>query len=141
MLLVTIPSAATAQRNKPWEKKLCKEDPACGIIVNFNPPIDDAILVPNEVTVDVPLELHANKATVSSYPLGTGVGNIRSEGFVAMYRFHKVGKYARFRGTIKKCTDQGSVRVDVFCKGFEHYPITPYGMAVECRQINSKSAR
>src|SRR6266498_1990788 len=135
-LLLSIPLTATAQQNK-----LCKEDPACGIIVNFNPPIDDALLVPNEVTVDVPLELRATKVTASSYPLGTGVGDIPSEGFVAMSRFQKVGKYARFRGEIKKCTDQGSIRVDVFCKGFERHPITPYGMAVECRQVNPKAAR
>lgn len=140
-LLLSIPLMATAQQNKPWKNKLCKEDPACGIIVSFNPPIDEALLVPNEVTVDVPLELRATKATVSSYPLGTGVGNTSSKGFVAMYHFQKVGKYARFRGKIRKCTDQGSVRVDVFCKGFEHYPITPYGMAVECRQADPKAAR
>src|SRR5579864_9383294 len=132
-LLLSIPLTATAQQNKPWESKLCKEDPGtCGIIVTFKPPIGDALLVPNEVTVDVPLELHATRVIVHSYPLGTGVADIPSEGLATMNRFQRVGKYARFRGEINKCTDQGSVEVDVLCKGFEHYPIRAYMMAVEC---------
>jgi hypothetical protein len=137
-LLLSISSSTIAQHNKPWESKLCKEDPGtCGIVVTFNPPIGDALLlVPNEVTVDVPLELHATRVIVQSYPRGTGVADIPNEGLATMDRFRMVGKYARFRGEIKKCTDQGSVEVDVFCKGFERYPIKPYGMAVECRQVN-----
>jgi hypothetical protein len=138
---MSITLTATAQ-NAPWESKPCQEHPGwCGIIVTFNPPIDDALFVPNEVTVDVPLELNPTKVTVSSYPLGTGVADIPSEGFIAMYNFKKVGKYARFHGEIKKCTDQGSVQVSIFSKGFERYPITPYGMAVECRQVSPKAAR
>jgi len=142
MLLMSMAFTATAQQNAPWESKPCKEHvDGWGILVTFNPPIEDALFVPNEVTVDVPLELHATKVVVSSYPLGTGVGDIPSEGFVEMYRFQKVGKYARFRGEIKKCTDQGSVTVDVYSKGFEHYPISAYMMAVECRQVGPKAAR
>jgi hypothetical protein len=68
-LLLSIPLNATAQQNKPWESKLCKENPAtCGIIIIFKPPIGDALLVPNEVTVDVPLELHATKVIVQPKP-------------------------------------------------------------------------
>jgi len=134
-LLFSIHVPATAQRNKPWESKPCNEDPAtCGIIVTFKPPIGDALLVPNEVTVDVPLELHATKVIVQSYPRGTGVADIPNEGLAEMHRFQKIGKYARFRGEINKCTDQGSVEVDVLCKGFEHYPIRAYSLAVECTQ-------
>lgn len=140
MLLLSITLTATAQ-NFLWESKPCQEAPGwCGIIVAFNPPIQDALFVPNEVTVDVPLELHATRVAVSSYPPGTGVADEPSEGFVAMSHFQKVGKYARFRGEIKKCNDQGSVAVYVFCKGFERYPITPYGMAIDCRQVGPKPA-
>lgn len=138
-LLLSIPLTATCQQNKPWKSKPCKENPGtCGIIVTFKPPIGDALLVPNEVTVDVPLGLNATRVIVQSYPRGTGVGD-PYEGLAVMYPFRKVGKYARFRGEIKKCTDQGSVEVDVLCKGFEHYPIRAYGMAVECRQRRPKS--
>ena len=141
ILLFSIYVPATAQRN-PSESKLCKEDPpTCGIIVTFKPPIGDALLVPNEVTVDVPLELHATKVIVQSYPRGTGVADIPNEGLAEMHRFQKVGKYARFRGEINKCTDQGSVEVDVLCKGFEHYPIRAYSLAVECTQADPKTAR
>jgi hypothetical protein len=137
LLLLSVVSVSAAQRKPPWKSNLCKgkEAQSCGIVVRFKPPIEDALLViPNEVTVDVPLELgQVTKVVVSSYPLGTGVGDIPSEGFVTMYRFQKVGKYARFRSEIKKCTDQGSVAVYVYFKGFGHYPIRPYGRAVDCR--------
>jgi hypothetical protein len=82
-LLLSIPLTATAQQNKPQEN-VCKEDATCGIIATFKPPIGDALLVPNEVTVDVPLVLHATKVIVQSYPLGTGVADIPSEGLAAM---------------------------------------------------------
>ena len=49
--LLSIPLTATAQQKRQWESKLCKENPTCGIIVIFKPPIGDALLVPNEVTV------------------------------------------------------------------------------------------
>ena len=97
--------------------------------------------VPNEVTVDVPLELRATKVIVQSYPRGTGVADIPTEGLAGMHHFRKVGKYARFRGEINKCTDQGSVEVDVLCKGFEHYPIRAYMLAVECTQADPETAR
>jgi hypothetical protein len=114
LLLLSMGFAATAQQNAPWKSKLCKEDGACGIHVTFNPPIKDVLLVPSEVTVDVPLELgKVSKVVVSSYPLGTEVADIPSEGFAVMYRSQKVGNYARFSGEIKQCTDQGSLSVDV----------------------------
>jgi hypothetical protein len=139
-LLLSIAVSATAQQENPRESKLCKEDPGtCGIIVTFKPPIGDVLLVPNDVTVDVPLELHPTAVIVQSYPLGTGVADIPPEGFAAMHGFQKVGKYARFRGGIKKCTEQTSVEVLVVCKGFEHYPITAYGGAIECMQASPKN--
>ncbi len=49
MLLLSIPLTATAQQNKPWESKLCKEHiGSCGILVTFNPPIKDALLYPTK---------------------------------------------------------------------------------------------
>ena len=141
-LLLSTPFTASAQQNKPWESKLCKENPdSCGIIVIFKPAIEDALLVPNEVTVDVPLELHPTRVLVQSYPRGTDLGDIPNKGLAAMYRFQKVGKYARFRGKISKCSDQASVEVDVLCKGFERHPIRAYATAIECLQEAPKAAR
>ena len=58
MLLLSLGVTATAQQNALWKSKLCKEHVgSCGILVTFNPPLGDVLLVPNEVTVDVPLEL------------------------------------------------------------------------------------
>ena len=146
LLLLSNALTATAQQDKPRERKPCQEHSAgCGIIVTFNPPLEDpegtALLVPNEVTVDVPVELQATQVVVSSYPRGTGVADIPSERFVAMYRFKKVGKYARFRGEIKKCTDQGSLQVLVYCKGFERYPVDAgVGGAIDCVEVGPEAA-
>jgi hypothetical protein len=144
IVLLSMAHSATAQQNDPWKSKLCKEHMGgCGILVTFNPPLKDVLLVPNQVTVDVPLELgKVSKVVVSSYPLGTGMGDVPSEGFAVMYRSHKVGNYARFSGEIKKCTDQGSLTVDVFFEGFERYPISAgVGGAVECEQSCTRDAQ
>ena len=145
-LLLTLPSyaqssgsanIATAQPNPPWKSKLCKgkEAQRCGIRVEFNPPVKDALVLPNKVTVDVPQELgKVAKVVVSSYPRGTGLGDIPEQEFAQMRHSQNIGSYARFRGAIKKCTDQGSLQVLVYFKGFQHNPIWPYAMAVECRE-------
>ena len=141
MLLLPLRFTATAQQNDPWKSKPCKEHiGSCGILVTFNPPLKDVLLVPNEVTVDVPLELgEVSKVVVSSYPLGTGVADIPSEGFGVMYRSQKVGNYARFIGHIKQCTSQGSLAVDVFFKGFERSPMSAgVGGAIGCEQSCTK---
>lgn len=140
MLLLLFALTTAAQQKKPQEPKPCIEHPGwCGIMVTFNPPLGDYLLVPNEVTVDVPLELQATKVVVASYPLGTGVADQPSLDFIAMYRSEKVGKYTRFHGEIKKCDGQDSLEVLVFCKGSERYPINAgVGGAMECRQIGSK---
>ncbi len=146
LLLFVLAHMALAQQRKPWDSKPCREHPgSCGILVTFNPPLKSpegtALLVPNTVTVDVPLELHATRVVVSSYPLGTEVGDIPSEGFVEMRSSQKVGKYLRFRGEIKKCTDQDSLEVNVYCKGYERYPIDAgVGGAIECMEIRSTGA-
>jgi len=137
ILLLSLASTATAQQNDPWKSKLCKEHVgSCGIVVTFNPPLGDVLLVPNEVTVDVPLELGtASRVVVSSYPLGTGMEDVPSEGFVAMDRSHKVGNYARFIGQIRECTGQDSLIVDVYFKGFENRPMSAgVGGALGCEQ-------
>jgi hypothetical protein len=141
MLLLSLGLRATAQQEAPRKNELCNGHIGpCGILVTFNPPLGDVLLVPNEVTVDVPSELGTvSRVVVSSYPLGTEMGDVPSEGFVVMYRSVKVGNYARFRGEIKKCTDQGSLKVSVYSKGFERYPIDAgVGGAIECRQIDPK---
>lgn len=133
---------AVGQPKKPSETKPCLEHPGwCGIVAKFNPPLDGTLLAPNEVTVDVPLELRPIRVVVASYPLGTGVEDEPSKGFIEMHTFQKVGNYARFRGTITKCSGQDSLEVLVFCKGSERYPINAgVGGAIECIDAKSKSA-
>lgn len=143
VLLFVLFHMAAAQQQKLRESKPCKEHPgSCGILVTFSPPLDGALLVPNEVTIDVPLELHATRVVVSSYPLGTEVADIPSQTFIEMHSFQKVGKYAQFRGEIKKCTDQGSVQVSIYCKGSERYPIDAgVGGARECTDMRPQDSR
>jgi len=144
LLVLSLGLAATAQQNEPWKSKLCQEHVgSCGILVTFNPPLGDVLLVPNEVTVDVPLELGTvSRVIVSSYPLGTEMGDVPSEGFVEMDRSYKVGNYERFTGGIRKCTGQGSLTVDVYFKGFERYPMSAgVGGAIGCEQRCTKDAQ
>ena len=77
MLLFSMALAAAAQQKNPMDNKACKQDPwRCGVVVTFDPPFDGAagvLLVPNKVTVDVPLELQPTEVRVTTYPLGTEV--------------------------------------------------------------------
>jgi hypothetical protein len=157
VLLFLMAFRALAQQLKPWETKPGTEHPGwCGIIVTLNPPLDAAVqggysssargdigplLVPNEVTVDVPLELHPTEVIVASYPRGTEVADSPSELLTAMYRFKKVGEYARFRGQITRCPEEEDYEVSVYCRNFERYSITPGGSTIECRQIRPKDTR
>jgi hypothetical protein len=144
--LFSIALLAAAQQTGPWQKMSCLQDKVrCGIVVTFNPPLDsDILLVPNQVTVDVPLELHPTNVFVSSYPRGTEVAECcssDSEDLATMSHFEKVGTYARFRGIIEKCPKQEDYEVLVYGKGFAHNPIKPDGSAIECRPIGSKDTR
>lgn len=130
-------AGATLKSKPPWKSKLCKGEEAqrCGIRVRFNPPVEDYLLIPSKVTVDVPLELgEVTHVIVSSYPLGTGVGDIPEQEFANMHHSQQIGGYSRFRGVMKKCTEQPSLHVLVYFKGFENNPIMAYGLAVECRE-------
>jgi hypothetical protein len=64
------------------------------------------------------------------------MGDVPYEDFITMNHFKVVGKYARFRGAIKKCTDQGSLQVQVVGKGFDGYPIDAgVGGAMGCTEV------
>jgi hypothetical protein len=137
LLLLALVHAATGQQITPWERKPCKEEPGpCGIVVTFNPPIEDALLVPNEVTVELG---NPSKVIVSVYPLGTGIERSSYHAAATLYRLQKNEKYVRFRGEIKECSGP-DIEVLVFFKNFERTPISPYGMALDCRQTGPKAA-
>jgi len=138
--------AAAAQQKSSRQEKPCIQDPGCGIVVSFNPPfrVDEGILlVPTEVTVDVPLELQPTRVGVQTYPLGTEVADGPYEVLAEISRFQKAGKYARFRGLIEKCPkeEEGGIEVYVLRKKFKQYPLRPWGGAIECREIEAKSTR
>ena len=144
LMLLAITCTAFAQQ-KPPQLACLQEAGNCGIVVNFNPPfnVNEPLRVPNEVTVDVPLELQPAKVGVQTYPLGTGVADLPYEVLVELSREHNVGKYARFQGTIKECPPEqaGGIEIYVLLKKLKQYPIKPWGGAFGCEEIESKGAR
>ena len=148
MLLFSTALTAAAQQKNPMDNKACKQDPwRCGVVVTFDPPFDGAagvLLVPNKVTVDVPLELQPTEVRVTTYPLGTGVADQPSEGLAETSRFQKTGNYARFRVVVEKCPREetaGGLEISVWRKTFKQYPLRPWGGAYECRQVGDKDDR
>ena len=143
MLLFLLALTAAARQESPSDNKPCKEHPGwCGIIVTFDPPVEDAFLVPNKVTVDVPLELQPTEVSLETYPLGTEVADQPYEVLADMFRFEKTGNYARFHAVIEKCPKgDGGLEVSVVRKKFKRYPMKPWGGAFECKQIGSKDTR
>src|SRR5579883_3443483 len=91
MPLLSMGFTATAQQNAPWKSKLCKQHiGSCGILVTFNPPLKDVLLVPNQVTVDVPLKLgKVSKVAGSSSPREPAGPNTPSEGLASFTRSQK----------------------------------------------------
>ncbi len=144
MLLFLLGFTAAAQQKSSVQEKPCQVDPGCGIVVTFNPPFnadEDVLLVPNEVTVDVPLELQPTEVGVETYPLGTQVADIPYEPLAKMTRFQKTGKYARFRGVVEKCPEEdGGLEVYVLRRKLRQYPLRPWGGAIGCREIESKDS-
>jgi hypothetical protein len=141
MLLFSMAFTAAAQQKNPVDNKACKQDPVCGIVVSFDPPFDGAagvLLVPNKITVDVPLELQPAEVRVTTYPLGTEVADQPSEGLAETSRFQKIGNHARFQVVVEKCPQEetaGGLEISVWRKTFKQYPLSPWGGAYECRQI------
>lgn len=145
LMLPLLAVACTTFAQQKTDKDPCTQHPGtCGILVKFNPPfnVNEPLPVPSEVTVDVPLELQPAEVRVETYPLGSQVADLPYEVLAVLSREPNVGKYARFRGIIKECPEQvGGIQVYVLRKKFKQYPLTPWGEAIECREIESKGAR
>lgn len=148
MLLFSMALTAGAQQKNPMDNKACKQGGwTCGVAVTFDPPFDGAagvLLVPNKITVDVPLELQPTDVWVTTYPLGTQVADQPYEVLAETSRFQKIGNHARFQVVVEKCPREetaGGLEVSVWRKTFKQYPLRPWGGAYECRQIGDKDDR
>jgi len=133
MLLLLAPAIGAAQ-NEPC---LAGTDSAdCGIKVSLNPPIsssDQVLQVPNEITVDVPLRLHATKVVVLSGPTGTSVADAFKP-LAEIKNFKKVDGNSRFKTQMKDCPgSDNALEVSVYSPRFP-YPLTVNIQPFECKQ-------
>ena len=108
----------------------------CGIKVTMNPPLnlaDEKVFwVPNEITVEVPMRLHATKVQLKSGPAGTEVGDLFKP-LVESAKYKKTGGLARFQMEVKNCPGSD--------KALELYIITPklpYPIAVNYQPFECK---
>jgi hypothetical protein len=108
----------------------------CGIKITLNPPPkepdENAISVPNEVTIDVPLRLHATKVQLNTGAAGTGIDQFKLFSETAHYK--KVDGTARFRVQIKSCPQADSSFVFEILSERLPYPVTVNPKPFECKQ-------
>jgi hypothetical protein len=116
------------------------DTPECGIRITMNPPSSpdqNLLLVPNEITVEVPLRLHANKVQLRSGPSGTEVADafkLVSE----TTHSKKAGGMARFMLAIKNCPgSDNALQFNIIAPRLP-YPITVNRQPLECKQREGK---
>jgi len=128
----------TAAQNEPC---LAGTDtPECGIKVTMTPalnPDEHVLWVPNEITVDVPLRLHAAKVGVLSSPAGAA----SAEAFKPVAEtknYKKVEGNARFKVPVKECPGSDTVlAINIYSPRFP-YPLTVNVQPIQCKPGASK---
>lgn len=134
-LMVVVASAASmwAQREPCL---LGADSPDCGIKITMDPaskaPDDNAISVPNEVTIDVPLRLHATKVQLNAGATEEGSDQFKLLAETAHYK--KVNGVARFRVQIKSCPQADSSFVFYVLSPRLPYAIMANTKPFECKQ-------
>lgn len=131
MLLLATATLARAQA----EPCLTGADsPGCGIKITMNPPLSDNVFsAPNEVTLDVPLRLHAAKVALLSAPTGSASAD-QFKPVEEVKNYKKVEGSARFKMQLKDCPGGDNV--------FEfaiYSPRLPYPLVVNQQPYQCKS--
>ena len=112
------------------------DTPECGIKITTNPPLSPAgniLSLPNEITVDVPMRIHAARVTLLSGPAGaTGADAFKPLAEVKNYK--KVDGSARFQIEVKDCpgTDN-AFQFIIYSQRFP-YPLTVNLQPFQCKQ-------
>ncbi len=113
--------------------------PGCGIQITMNPPVKAAdgnkLWVPNEITIDVPVRLHATKVQLNSGPTGSQSAN-DFKLLAETIHYKKAGGITRFKLELKTCPGADTA-FDIAITA----PKLPYPIAVdynlECKQASA----
>ncbi len=113
------------------------DSPDCGIKITLNPPIntpdENIIWVPNEITIDAPLRLHATKVQLDVAPVGTQ----SPEQFKLLSEtkhFKKVEGSERFHLDLKSCPELNAGLVFYVVSPRLPYAIVVNPKPFECKQ-------
>ena len=116
------------------------DSPDCGIKVVVTPtpepPDENVIWAPSEVTVDVPLRMHPAKIQLNAGPAGTEAATFKSVAVSTHYK--KVGNVARFQMQIKSCPEGDNLLVFNILSPRLPYPLAANPKLFECKQKTIK---
>jgi len=131
MLLLATATIASAQ----MEPCLAGVDSAeCGIKVTMNPPLsDNALPVPNEVTIDVPLRIRAAKVALLSGPKGAASAD-QFKPVEEVKNFKKGEGNARFKMQVKDCPRGDNVFEFAIYSPRLPYPLVVNQQPYQCKQ-------
>ena|SRR5271165_351935 len=134
LMIVLIGRASMWAQREPCLART--DSPDCGIRITLNPPPkepdENVIWVPNEVTIDVPLRLHATKVQLNTGAAGTGIDQFKLLAETKHYK--KVDGVARFLVEIKSCPQADSSFVFDILSERLPYPVTVNSKPFECKQ-------
>lgn len=116
------------------------DSPDCGIKVVVapppEPPDENVIWAPSEVTIDVPLRMHPTKIQLNAGPAGTEAATFKSVAATTHYK--KVGNVARFQVQIKSCPEGDNLLVFNIVSPRLPYPLAANPKLFECKQKTIK---
>ena len=137
MLLLASVTIASAQ-NEPCLAGT--DSPECGIKVTMNPPFsanESIFRVPNEITIDVPMRIHAARVVLLTGPAGTSV----AEAFKPLSEaknYKKIEGNERFKILVKDCPgSDNAFEVAIYSQRFP-YPLTVNIQPFQCKPDTPK---
>ena len=113
------------------------DSPDCGIKISMDPPLqapdNSTLLVPNKITIEVPLRLHPSKVQLKTGPAGSTTAD-QFKVFAESARFKKAGNIVRFEMEVKDCPGPDTAFVFNIVEPKLPYPMVVKYEPLQCKQ-------
>ncbi len=117
------------------------DSPDCGIKITLDPPLkmpeENTLWVPNQIVIEVPLRLHANKVQLKTGPAGATTAD-QFKLLAETAHFKKAGNIVRFQMELKNCAGSDNAFLFNIVSPKFPYPLVVNYQPVQCKQRESK---
>jgi len=113
------------------------DTPGCGLKITLNPPLstnENLLSVPNEITIDVPMRLHAARVAL----LSGAAGSEQFKPLAEVKNYKKVNGNERFKIPVKDCPgSDNAFQINIYSPRMP-YPLTVNIQPFQCKQGATK---